>query len=80
MSMVPFASTFAADCVNNVGGLAPLSAPGSVTSGEAMRDAMLLVEIDVNATDVLGCALEVVITDTEGLPEKATAMIEKLIT
>ena len=64
-----------------MGGLAPLSAPGSVTGGEAMRDAMLLAERDVNAAGgVLGCDLEVVITDTEGLPEKATAMMEKLIT
>ena len=81
LSVVPFASTFAADCVHKVGGLAPLSAPGSVTGGEAMRDAMLLAERDVNvAGGVLGCDLEVVITDTEGLPEKATAMMEKLIT
>ena len=81
LSVVPFASTYAADCVHKVGGLAPLSAPGSVTGGEAMRDAMLLAERDVNAAGgVLGCDLEVVITDTEGLPEKATAMMEKLIT
>ena len=81
LSVVPFASTFAADCVHKVGGLAPLSAPGSVTGGEAMRDAMLLAERDVKAAGgVLGCDLEVVITDTEGLPEKATAMMEKLIT
>ncbi len=81
LSVVPFASAFAADCVHKVGGLAPLSAPGSVTGGEAMRDAMLLAERDVNAAGgVLGCDLEVVITDTEGLPEKATAMMEKLIT
>ena len=81
LSIVPFASAFAADCVHKVGGLAPLSAPGSVVGGEAMRDAMLLAERDVNAAGgVLGCDLEVVITDTEGLPEKATAMMEKLIT
>jgi ABC-type branched-subunit amino acid transport system substrate-binding protein len=41
------------------GGLAPLSAPGSVVGGEAMRDAMLLAERDVNAAGgVLGCDLE----------------------
>ena len=33
LSVVPFASAFAADCVHKVGGLAPLSAPGSVTGG-----------------------------------------------
>ena len=31
----------AADCPIKIGGLAPLSAPGSVTGGEAMRDAMI---------------------------------------
>ncbi len=80
-SLVSFAPAWAADCVHKIGGLAPLSAPGSVTGGEAMRDAMMLAERDVNAAGgVLGCDLKVVITDTEGLPEKATAMMEKLIT
>ena len=69
LSVVPFASTYAADCVHKVGGLAHFSAPVSVTGGEAMRDAMLLAERDVNAAGgVLGCDIEVVITDTEGLP------------
>ena len=36
LSMAPFTSAHAADCVHKVGGLAPLSAPGSVTGGEAM--------------------------------------------
>ncbi len=71
----------AADCPIKLGGLAPLSAPGSVTGGEAMRDAMLLAERDINAAGgVLGCDVEVVIADTEGLPEKARALMEKLIT
>ena len=30
LSMAPFTSAHAADCVHKVGGLAPLSAPGSV--------------------------------------------------
>ena len=33
---------FAASCPIKIGGLAPLSAPGSVTGGEAMREAILL--------------------------------------
>ena len=71
----------AADCPIKIGGLAPLSAPGSVTGGEAMRVAMLLAERDINAAGgVLGCDIEVVIADTEGLPEKARAMMERLIT
>jgi ABC-type branched-subunit amino acid transport system substrate-binding protein len=46
-----------------------------------MRDAMLLAERDINAAGgVLGCDVKVVIADTEGLPEKARALMEKLIT
>jgi len=71
----------AATCPIKIGGLAPLSAPGSVVGGEAMRDAMRLAERDVNAAGgVLGCDIKVVIADTEGLPEKGAAVVEKLIT
>ena len=71
----------AADCPIKIGGLAPLSAPGSVTGGEAMRAAMLIAERDINAAGgVLGCDIKGVIADTEGLPEKARALMEKLIT
>ena len=71
----------AASCPIKIGGLAPLSAPGAVGGGEAMRDAMLFAERDINAAGgVLGCDVKVVIADTEGLPEKAAAVMEKLIT
>ena len=74
-------ATFAADCPIKIGGLAPLSAPGAVGGGEAMRDAMKLAEADLNAAGgALGCDIEVVIADTEGLPEKAAAMMNRLIT
>ncbi len=70
-----------ADCETAIGGLAPLSAPGTVVGGEAMREAMLIAEEDLNAAGgVLGCKVKVVIADTEGLPEKAAAVMEKLIT
>ena len=70
-----------AECETAIGGLAPLSAPGTVVGGEAMRDAMLIAEEDLNAAGgVLGCKVKVVIADTEGLPEKAAAVMEKLIT
>ncbi|MEM1382286.1 MAG: ABC transporter substrate-binding protein [Pseudomonadota bacterium] len=71
----------AAECPIKLGGLAPLSAPGTVVGGEAMRDAMLIAEEDINAAGgVLGCDVDVVIADTEGLPERAIAVMEKLIT
>jgi ABC-type branched-subunit amino acid transport system substrate-binding protein len=70
-----------AECEIAVGGIAPLSAPGTVVGGEAMRDAMLIAEEDLNAAGgVLGCKVKVVIADSEGLPEKATAIMEKMIT
>ncbi len=70
-----------AECEIAIGGLAPLSAPGTVVGGEAMREAMLIAEEDFNAAGgVLGCKVKVVIADTEGLPEKAAAVMEKLIT
>ena len=71
----------AVSCPIKIGGLAPLSAPGAVGGGEAMRDAMMFAERDINAAGgVLGCDIKVVIADTEGLPEKAAAVMEKLIT
>ncbi len=74
-------SALAAECPIKIGGLAPLSAPGAVGGGEGMRAAMLIAEKDINAAGgVLGCDIKVVIADTEGLPEKASAIMEKLIT
>lgn len=73
-------AAFAQDCPIRIGALAPLSAPGTVVGGEAMRDAMMIAEADLNAAGgVLGCEVEVVIGDTEGLPERATAVMERLI-
>lgn len=73
-------NTSAADCPIKIGGLAPLSAPGAVTGGEAMRDAMKIAIDEVNAKGgLLGCPVELIMGDTEGLPEKGTAVMEKLI-
>ena len=70
-----------AACTIKIGGMAPLSAPGAVGAGEGMRAAMLIAQDDINAAGgILGCDLKVVIADTEGLPEKASALMEKLIT
>lgn len=75
------ATALAAVCPIKIGGVAPLSAPGAVGAGEGMRAAMLLAEKDINAAGgVLGCDVKVVIGDSEGLPEKAKALMEKLIT
>ncbi|MCP4317744.1 MAG: ABC transporter substrate-binding protein [Hyphomicrobiales bacterium] len=74
------APALAIDCPIKLGGIAPLSAPGSVTGGEAQRDAMRIAVEEINAAGgVLGCQVELVVGDTEGLPEKGTALFEKLI-
>jgi len=60
----------AVNCPIKIGGIAPLSAPGAVTGGEAMRDAMMIAVDEVNAKGgLLGCKVELVMGDTEGLPE-----------
>jgi branched-chain amino acid transport system substrate-binding protein len=70
----------AADCPIKIGALAPLSAPGAVTGGEAMRDAMNIAVGDINAAGgLLGCKVELVIGDSQGSPEPAKAVAEKLI-
>jgi branched-chain amino acid transport system substrate-binding protein len=75
------APALAADCPIKIGGLAPLSAPGSVTGGEAMRAAMRIATDEINAAGgVLGCPVELVVVDTEGLPERGRAVMERLIT
>ncbi|KRS15915.1 ABC transporter substrate-binding protein [Roseovarius indicus] len=79
-ALVTAGAAMAADCPIKIGGIAPLSAPGTVVGGEAMREAMLIAEEDINAAGgVLGCDIEVVIGDSEGLPEKGAALMEKFI-
>ncbi len=66
--------------VIKLGGLAPLSAPGAVVGGKAMREAMIIAVEELNeAGGILGRPVELVIADTEGLPERGTAVMEKLI-
>lgn len=63
-----------------LGALAPLSAPGTVVGGEAMVDAMRIAEEELNASGgILGRPVELIIEDSEGLPERGTAAMEKLI-
>ena len=63
-----------------IGALAPLSAPGSVTGGTAMRAAFEIAVEEINAAGgVLGQPIELVLVDTEGLPERGIAAMERLI-
>ena len=66
--------------VIKIGALAPLSAPGTVVGGEAMVDAMRIAEEEINANGgLLGRPVELIVEDSEGLPERGTAVMEKLI-
>jgi ABC-type branched-subunit amino acid transport system substrate-binding protein len=63
-----------------IGALAPLSAPGSVTGGAAMRAAFEIAAEEINAAGgLLGKPVEIVLVDTEGLPERGTAAMVRLI-
>lgn len=63
-----------------IGGVGPLSSPGSVVGGIAMQFAMNLAVKDINDQGgVLGKKLELIFGDTEGLPERGTAVTERLI-
>jgi len=80
VALAASAPTFAVDCPVKLGGIAPLSAPGAVTGGEAQRAGMQIAVEGINAAGgVLGCEVELIVGDTEGLPEKGTALFEKLI-
>ncbi len=63
-----------------IGALAPLSAPGSVTGGEAMKAAFEIALEEINeAGGVLGKPVELILVDTAGQPEQGVAAMEKLI-
>jgi len=63
-----------------IGALVPLSAPGSVTGGTAMKAAFEIALDEINAAGgVLGKKVQLVLVDTEGLPERGTAAMERMI-
>jgi len=64
-----------------IGGTAPLSAPGSVTGGLAMQWALNIAVQHINdAGGIRGKPVNLILYDTEGLPERGTAVMERLIT
>jgi len=63
-----------------IGTAGPVTGQYAIFGDQMVRGAQMAVE-DINAAGgVLGCDIKVVIADTEGLPEKASAIMEKLIT
>ena len=63
-----------------IGATGPLSAPGSVGGGIAMQFTAELAVDEINAAGgILGRPIELVFVDTQGLPERGTAVAERLI-
>jgi len=67
-----------------IGTLMPLSAPGAVLSGEQMRWIILEAVEDINeacgvTVDGQNWAVEAIIGDSEGLPERSQAVAERMI-
>ncbi len=64
-----------------IGATGPLSAPGSVVGGMVMQWSLNIAVKHINeAGGVLGKPVDLVFYDTEGLPERGTAVAERLIT
>jgi branched-chain amino acid transport system substrate-binding protein len=71
---------FAADPIK-IGVTIAQSPPGSVIQGTQVLDALQVTQKIINdGGGVLGRPIELVVEDTQGLPEKARAAVEKLIT
>jgi branched-chain amino acid transport system substrate-binding protein len=74
------APAFAADPIK-IGVTIAQSPPGSVIQGTQVLDALQVTQKIINdGGGVLGRKIELVVEDTQGLPEKARAAVEKLIT
>ena len=77
---VPFGATQAGDTIK-IGGLAPLSSPGSYQQGPELVLGLEWAVADVNAAGgVLGKQVELIIEDTQGRPPTGATVVEKLIT
>lgn len=74
------ASAWAAEPIK-VGVTIAQSPPGSVSQGTQVKDGLEVAQRMINdAGGVLGRKIQLVIEDTQGIPEKARAAVEKLIT
>src|SRR5579885_3551005 len=74
------ASAFAADPIK-VGVTIAQSPPGSVSQGTQVKDGLEVAAKIINdAGGVNGSKIELIYEDTQGIPEKARAAVEKLIT
>ena len=64
-----------------IGGMAPLSSPGSYQQGPELVLGLEWAVEDVNAAGgVLGKQVELIVEDTQGRPPTGATVVEKLIT
>ncbi len=78
--LLPWSMANAAETIK-IGGIAPLSPPGGVQTGESLRDGMKVAVAELNAAGgLLGKQVELIIEDTSGVPEKGVAAFERLVT
>ncbi|HEX9779234.1 MAG TPA: ABC transporter substrate-binding protein [Geopsychrobacteraceae bacterium] len=62
-----------------IGGIAPLSPPGGVQTGESLRDGMIVAVEELNAAGgLMGKQVELIVEDTSGVPEKGVAAFQRL--
>ncbi len=79
--VLAFPAMSAAQDVIKIGGVAPLSSPGSYQQGRELVLGLQWAVDDVNAAGgLLGKKVELIIEDTEGKPPTGAIAIEKLIT
>lgn len=77
---VPVSAVQAGETIK-IGGLAPLSSPGSYQQGPELVLGLEWAVADVNAAGgVLGKQVELIIEDTQGRPPTGATVVEKLIT
>jgi len=77
-ALIPVAGVAAAQTIK-IGGIAPLSPPGGVQTGESLRDGMKVAAAELNASGgLLGRKVELIVEDTSGVPEKGVAVFERL--
>lgn len=64
-----------------IGGIGPLSPPGTPALGQELKVSMQIAIDEINtAGGLLGKKLELIFEDSQGTPEKGQAVMEKLIT
>lgn len=78
-SFMAYGGSAYADTIK-IGGIAPLSPPGGVQTGESLRDGMKVAVDELNAAGgLLGKKVELFLEDTSGVPEKGVSVYERLV-